>query len=1099
MIMNEFQKARALLVDDLRNYLVGPVEGEQEVIPEKASDRYHIGILWPSGTQIAPEEDDLDDGEDVGGVSAQNGDGVFALANASQQSAMGFTFQVPNGVPVIVEASWANYVALERNEAEKPDSAPKLVNTDNVESSASVERVEATTSKTKDSTRNNSANTLSRKSFVWRRQLVSIPPFELKIENNDTGNVEPILIEDHIELVLLERLIEGIRVLTLTIVNRRVRPNVKELAKPDGVPRDLNIYQVQLKVRSVDGSDMFTARPRGQYISDPEYIVHELLYRNIRQFAVGHGCSVAWTTSSSVASYASEIRSEWIPATEVFKASSEVKALTNHPALALHFLIDSDRGKVLERLEDFPRAYRDWIDGLEKSVDDTVSQFEPALKARIADAARTNLKKCLIICDRIIEGISLLGTDSTVYEAFVLANRAMAKSMEITRRGDTPRWRPFQLAFLLLSIPSTAYEENPARHTLDLIWFPTGGGKTEAYLGLVAFTLFFRRLSGSSPEQGYGTGVITRYTLRLLTMQQFERAARAVMACELLRREDEKRFGTEKFSIGLFVGNSATPGTIADAMTVINGTSEDKTLTTLPVAECPWCGTQLVASHHQKADKTTARVHTCCPNNDCSFHSGIPISCVDEELYRYPPSMVIGTVDKFAMMAWRPEIGALFGIGGNSKPPTLIIQDELHLISDALGSMTGLYETAFDLLCSNGGALPKVVGSTATIRRAEKQVHAVFLRSVAQFPPSGLNHDDSFFYCEEREIPGRLYVGVHAQGRSPKHTLARLMGVLSQGACAIPDPKAQDHYWTLVTYFNSLRELGGAWVLGLDDVPKYVKAMPGKKCKSDRLLSQITELTSHLPSTEIPLVLKNISLGKDSGDLDREPVDLLLCTNMISVGVDIDRLGLMIINGQPKTTAEYIQASSRVGRPRGAAGLVVTLYNWTRPRDRSHYERFRTYHESFYRNVEATSVTPFSARARDKALHGVLIALLRLKLHQLADSPADVLDPGLSSEIDALIESISLRAREVTKSEEIGDETREHLEYILEHIVGIARVNGAWARHVSSRTLPCLMKRPNDRGSLNGIYETPMSMRDVDPPCSIELKSLGQFQAGAHS
>jgi hypothetical protein len=374
-------------------------------------------------------------------------------------------------------------------------------------------------------------------------------------------------------------------------------------------------------------------------------------------------------------------------------------------------------------------------------------------------------------------------------------------------------------------------------------------------------------------------------------------------------------------------------------------------------------------------------------------------------------------------------------------------------------------------------------------------VHAVFLRRVAQFPPSGLDQDDAFFYREERGIPGRLYVGVHAQGRSTKHTLARLMAILGQGVSSIEDAEAKDSFWTLVAYFNSLRELGGAWVLGLDDVPKYVKAMPRRKRASCRPLAQITELTSHLPSTEIPIVLKNLSVGIDSNDLNSEPIDLLLCTNMISVGVDIDRLGLMVINGQPKTTAEYIQASSRVGRPKGAAGLVVVLYNWTRPRDRSHYERFRTYHESFYRNVEATSVTPFSARARDKALHAVLVALLRLKTDRLASSPVSIEDGEVESVLVDLVEAIVARARAVSKSDGVALETREDLERIVSDIQFVARVNGVWSKSGQARqTGARFMRRPNESEGLSGGYETPQSMRDVDPPCLIELKSVNEIR-----
>lgn len=1092
--MNKFEEARELLVNDLRSYLVGPAEGVDEQIPERASDRYHVGILWPSGSEIDGDEDDISDGTDVGS-DAKPGDGVFALANASQQSAMGFTFQLPEGVPIIVEGTWAEYISREKTESKKigkVDSSAASTKQP-MSDEAKIGQPIAPVGDSEPDGGNKSKR--HRIDYIWQRMPVTTGIIKLPSLAEYSATPQRIWSQNDIELILLERRIEGVRILTISLVSRRKRPQRKEKSAENTSPTDLNIYQVNLKVRSANGGAVFMARPGGQFVSDPEFQVHELLYRNVRQFAVGHGCSVDWTIAEQNSPSASEIHAEWIPATEVYKASSEVKALAKHPALSLSFIIKTDRDEVVAKLREIPKAYGDWIHGLSIEIDKIVAEFKPGLREQIRDVAKDNLEKCRVIRDRIIEGINLLETDDNAYHAFVLANRAMSKSMAISRPNDDPRWHPFQLAFLLLAIPSTAYGDNHARNILDLIWFPTGGGKTEAYLGLVAFTLFFRRLDGDSPEGGYGTAVITRYTLRLLTMQQFERAARAVMACEILRREDEKRFGTEPFSIGLFVGNSATPGTIESAISVINGTSEDKSLTTLPVVECPWCRTQLVSGRDQKADARAKKVSTKCSNVKCDFHHGIPISCVDEELYQHPPSMVIGTVDKFAMMAWRPEIGSLFGIGRSVKPPTLIIQDELHLIGDALGSMTGLYETAFDMLCSDKGVLPKIVGSTATIRRAEKQVHAVFLRKVAQFPPSGLNQEDAFFYREERNVPGRLYVGVHAQGRSPKHTLARLIGILGQGANAIADLEAQDHFWTLVTYFNSLRELGGAWVLGLDDVPKYVKAMPRKRNKKDRALSQITELTSHLPSTEIPVVLKNISLGKNSEDLDREPVDLLLCTNMISVGVDIDRLGLMVINGQPKTTAEYIQASSRVGRPKGAAGLVVALYNWTRPRDRSHYERFRTYHESFYRNVEATSVTPFSARARDKALHGVLVALIRLKINQLSGSPVLVSDDKCRIEIEALMDDIAKRARGVTGSEEIEMETREDLDRILSYIKSVGRANGVWSKgHEKQKATARFMRRPNEAAGISGGVETPQSMRDVDPPCSIELRSLVQIK-----
>jgi hypothetical protein len=1042
--MNHFEQARAMLIDDLRKYLIGPVEGDEEIIPERAYDRYHIGILAPSGVLISQEEiGDMDDSEDVGGAAAQKGDGVLALANAAQQSAIGFTFQVPVDVKVNIDVAWADYVASIREVIQ---------------------------------------NEPARRAYEWKRLPNVLNDIELPSAITDALLAE----HDGIHIEIHERRVEDIRIITVSVVNRRVVSDRGQRAVPGPPPLDRNAYQVSLAVHAQDGSSPFIARPSSQHIADPEFLVHELLYRKVRQFAVGHGCSVDWVLPHKDSAFATSIHAEWLPVTEVFKASSDVPELLNCKALSVEFLATAEKHDIIQSLKKIPEAYDSWIDGLEKNMETAISECNPSLAGKIRSKATENLDKCRSVSARISEGIELLSNEHHphVFRSFVLANDAMGRSMRITRINRTPEWRPFQLAFLLLAIPSSAYGDNPARNVLDLIWFPTGGGKTEAYLALIAFVLFHRRLSADTPDKGGGTAVITRYTLRLLTMQQFERAARTIMACEVIRRNCSAEIGDESFSIGLFVGNSFTPGSLDDAAKVIQGTHEDKSLATLPVTQCPWCGTKLKSSVNQKIESN--RLITRCSNKDCYFINGIPITCVDQEMYAFPPSMIIGTVDKFAMMAWEPNIGNLFGLNRGVKPPELIIQDELHLIGDALGSMTALYETAIDILCTHEGVPPKIIGSTATIRRAEQQIRAVFLREVAQFPPSGLDHDNSFFYRENRNVPGRKYVGVHAQGRSPKFTLVRLMGVLGQGAVSIKNSVARDHYWTITTYFNSLRELGGAWVLGLDDVPKYIRAMPAKR-SPDRKLGGPTELTSHVPSTEIPRVLENIAASINVPDENREPVDMLLCTNMISVGVDIDRLGMMIVHGQPKTTAEYIQASSRVGRPEDAAGLVVTQYNWTRPRDRSHYERYRSYHESFYRNVEATSVTPFSMRARDRALHGVFVALLRLLIKPLADSPSMIEDKTVSVEIDNIIDKIVARVVQIT-DDETGKDVRSDLETIREQIGAVADGNGTWKKQ-SKNSNPRYMRRPNEFKGSQGGKETPQSMRDVDPPCAIVIQN----------
>jgi hypothetical protein len=672
---------------------------------------------------------------------------------------------------------------------------------------------------------------------------------------------------------------------------------------------------------------------------------------------------------------------------------------------------------------------------------------------------------------RILEGIELVAANEMARAAFCFANRAMALQRERSvrslarRRGDpapalvATRWRPFQLAFILLNLPALVDRRHDHREVADLLWFPTGGGKTEAYLGLTAFVLALRRLR--EPVGGHrndlGVAVLMRYTLRLLTVQQFQRATALICACEFLR-ETEGTWGDERFSIGLWVGRSATPNLYTDPQGERGAKQALERLANghLPRRDggspvqllyCPWCGAGLTRKEPGSvekpvpgtyvADDDAARVDIYCADEDCHFSlvtsEGIPAHTVDEQLYRNIPSLVIATVDKFAQMPFNGRIQALFGrvdrycsrhgylTAGDrhanshrasrsapaaavvpvlpAEPPDLIIQDELHLIAGPLGTLVGLYETAVDLLASvtvDGHRVgPKVVASTATIRRSEEQIGALFRRRVAVFPPPGIESTDSWFGREvpRDDQPGRLYLGVSAPGKSVKTALVRVYAALLSRARAIhqADPQVGDPYMTLVGYFNSLRELGGALRLIEDDVPGRIRVLNRRNATTwpRRTLFEREELTSNKRAEEVPKVLDKLErrFTAESPRPGEYPVDTILASNMISVGVDIDRLGLMVVNGQPKTTAEYIQATSRIGRQ--PPGLVVTVFNWTRPRDMSHYERFRSYHGALYRFVEATSVTPFSSRARDKGLEGVLTSLVRLG------------DPNLAGEQDA--------------------------------------------------------------------------------------------------
>jgi hypothetical protein len=750
--------------------------------------------------------------------------------------------------------------------------------------------------------------------------------------------------------------------------------------------------------------------------------------------------------------------------------------------------------------------------------------------------------------------------DPVCLEAFKIANRAMAAAAR-QRFGTAtePKWRPFQLAFLLMNLPGIAEPTHADREVVDLLFFPTGGGKTEAYLGLAAFTLVLRRLRNASIGSA-GLSVLMRYTLRLLTLDQLARAATLVCALELERQADVEKLGEWPFEIGLWVGKAATPNVMgakgdgnnesARAKTIAYKNDDRKPLP-IPLEQCPWCGTKFSRNSFQllpNQDYPTD-LRLSCVNRACKFGRGqsLPIVAVDEPIYRRLPCFMIATVDKFAALHWTGEVGAFFGrvnrfdgqgfygpcdpsvgrpLPGNGlPPPDLVIQDELHLISGPLGTVAGLYETALDELCRReaGGRQirPKIVASTATVRRAESQIRALFNRRwVEIFPPPGPDRRNSFFAETHRpeRSSARLYVGVAAQGRSHKVVMLRsylaLMAAaqkaLVTAAAKLADNPA-DAYMTLLGYFNSLRELGGARRIVEDEVGSRLRGFGGRRrigevdgpFASRQIAYEVVELTSREPTGKVAEAKRRLALPFDH----KERVDVAIATNMISVGLDIVRLGLMVVLGQPKTSAEHIQATSRVGRDPGRPGLVVTLLNIHRPRDRSHYERFTAYHESFYRSVEATSVTPFSPRALDRALAGTLVGLAR-QAHAPMTPPlgagAILAEQGrLQFVIDALgerarshsslpsAEADQLRQRVRERAADLLDEWNKMAKELAD--VGgsmqYQREVGAARRLLHEFLDPELRQLP----ARHKKFRANRSMRDVEPSVNLWLKTLDQI------
>jgi len=596
-------------------------------------------------------------------------------------------------------------------------------------------------------------------------------------------------------------------------------------------------------------------------------------------------------------------------------------------------------------------------------------------------------------------------------------------------------WRAFQLAFFLMSIEGVIDGNSPDRDTVDLIWFPTGGGKTEAYLAVVSFYLFYQRLHMDEAANGQlrqdGTNVLMRYTLRMLTSQQFQRAASLIAAMEFLRRQNGAEglpmIPGERFSIGLWVGKDATPNTIQDAMSRLddfrhlrNGVTGNPFVLT----ECPWCraaigrydgGAGQPGNEHRV--KGVERIQgegplLKCSDPACVFggfttETWLPVEVVDERIYRTRPSLIIGTVDKFAMIAWKPEAGVLFGksrengnVTQSHCPPGLIIQDELHLISGPLGTMYAMYESLFEKLCTleTDGAVvkPKIISSTATIRGAADQVKAIYARdSLSLFPSPGLTMGDSFFgtYARDEGVKlrnGRLYLGIHANEFGILTTEARVFASALFRSFFLA-PESRDPWWTLLVFFNSIRELGGARSLFDSDIRDRMKFLFNRAGQDHspeqrRYVNNLQELTGRIDNAAIVGMMDKLSKPYDVGN--RAVVDACLASNVIEVGVDIDRLSLMGVVGQPKSTAQYIQVTGRVGRQwESRPGLILMIYNPSKSRDRSHYEHFTSYHKRLYEQVEPTSVTPFSGSAIARALPGMLISWVRQQV--IADHPGN--------------------------------------------------------------------------------------------------------------
>lgn len=1043
--MTEVSADRGVIVRQLRDELVGPAPcGEvisepirfdtkeesypprrqpngEEILQRTAPTlRYGVGVLYPFGTPMTGQEHPLPQGgaqepeasqvpleaqRDIdqttvaaeeqlshGGGEADDSELDLSPANAFEASSMAVTFlaELPPAGILQVKISGGRYEPVDAFVAGKAMQWYLRRNVQ-LQVEISIDRL-----------RGKNPSTIKEPALA--EEGTDLGPLKLQVE-------------------ILARPVKGAtdaRLLTVALVNRT----------PVGGAKDrICLFQTHFRVSIATPTSEAHVLP---YPDTPHHQLDDeeqgiaLLYRTTQTFAVGHGCAADWDSDEG-ATRARSVSAESLPMCETPSITPDIRRSDGSEVqvsmAALAGLVAGDDG--MEALNEVAELYQEWIRVRRSEI-----RF---LQTRYQAAAERHLGECTECLRRMRDGIAYL-SDPIAKGAFQLANHAILLQQIAARLNREPRraehdakeqrivfsssfpnidalapptgvgqWRPFQIAFLLMTLRSTVDGHAADREVVELIWFPTGGGKTEAYLGLTAFSLFMRRLRD---PKDMGVNVIMRYTLRLLTAQQFQRASSLIVAMEILRRDSTQALGITPFSIGIWLGQSTTPNTKQDARAVLRALQKGEPDNKLLMRQCPWCGAQmgpLTSTRSSKRGKQETivlgyesdrqTVIFRCPDSDCPFNDEMPIYVVDEDIYDVCPSLVIGTVDKFAMLAWRPEVRSLFGLDSKgsrvNSPPGLIIQDELHLIAGPLGSMVGLFEPVIEDLCtdkrSGSSTPPKIVSSTATIRRYRDQIRALYGRnSVVLFPPPGIDAGDSFFgrYARDpdgRRAPGRMYMGINGPGLGSQLTaVVRTFTSLLQGAMTLP-AEARDPWWTLMVFFNTLRELGTSISLLQSDIPDYVVGMRnrmGREGSGMRFPRHTLELTSRIRNDEVPRAIEQLEVTALSAD--PPPIDVCLASSIIEVGIDVDRLSMMAVVSQPKTTSQYIQVTGRVGRRWWERpGLITTIYSPSRPRDRSHFEKFRSYHERLYAQVEPTSVTPFSPPALERSLHAAMIAYVR--------------------------------------------------------------------------------------------------------------------------
>jgi hypothetical protein len=966
------------------------------------------------------------------------------------------------------------------------------------------------------------------------------------------------------------------------------------------------------------------------------------IYDQFKDFAIGHGCSVKWSNQGEPL----KVETEYLPYCEtpdidpiprdksrdaIIDASFGFVSplfLENSKSQEFKWLSvfsDATDDEIVSGLNEFVDSYGNWImlkrldekyqtiySGIAKQELDKCEGDYLRMKKNINDFLSCKRNKEKLDSFRLMNAAMFMQLWHSVKvkqdavnsfidnEAFEYFNFSFYKDIaddKLFSKTESAGWRAFQLAFILLNLDGIFKSEDDTEwdkrnNWVDLVWFPTGGGKTEAYLGLIALTIINRRKEFK--EKGGGTAAIMRYTLRLLTMQQFQRASLVIMALELIRRWGNFELGDEPINIGLWVGKNSIPNSNIDLIYEYEHKLNLKKENRIPFNNCPWCNSNIKGETKEETETSSSvynqnKVHLKCTNQKCSFSFGlgriarkrqdqgpIPVCLSDETIYQHPPALLFGTVDKFAQLAHKvngqtngrnSDSRRIFGAGkweeGKPKngylPPDLIIQDELHLLLGPLGSAVALFESAVDQLCTReDGTRPKIISSTATTRNTQLQIAALFDRKVNLFPKPGVECDDSFFAFYKRRFKSiddktpeylskRKYIGVLPTGRTQIWMQMRLAAIIMTHRAIFEFKelgekhpidfdsykdfeKAIDYYHTIISYFNSLKEVGKTQSQVQTYILKELRRVFSRVVRPQKLMHSLytygpiqeSELTGRLSGEEVKNELKSVeskwnakkrfaSIENNELIRGKVPPEFVVATNMISVGIDVSRFNTIIMNSMPRNTAEYIQASSRVAR--NDYGLVLTVHHPFRARDISHYEKFIEFHEKMYSYVEPISITPFTQKAVDRYMGLYLATMIRHRTRFTERLSANAISTISETELSNIISELTQYFEErkermntynalisnLLKNENVEQIKRWIQEAFSEWRVESNKVlsdNKTFVfNNKSARTTPPQEQLYVDIEEYEGNvhskkWQVPMSLRVIEPEAAIKINSI---------